>query len=263
MKKYFLSVVLFFSCVTFLSSQNKIWYFGDVTLSPSNAKSSYGLDFTTSPPQQVNSQSRLSFYESVSVVSDNSGNVLFYSNGVKVFDGTHVKISGSPNEIQGPKDGINGTAVQGCYSVLKPGSQTEYYLFTSQGIDGAANGFRVNRIDMALPGNGTVENPLGEMVSSDSLLRSNGSELMTAYGNCGSDTVWLVTHTPNSYDFVKVLITSNGIQSVTTQNVPTLTQGGGAGFNSAPGRGSMDFNADGNKLVFFSNAQCRFIYIRF
>lgn len=247
MKKLYISFILLLVTSVAIKAQNKVWYFGSY-LDGGN-KTSYGLDFTSGSPVQRNGESGMDYYESVSVVSDNDGNVLYYTDGVKLFDGSHQKMAGAPNELKGPKDGSSGTAVQGAYSVLKPGSQTEYFLFTSQGIDGAANGFRVNRIDMSLPGNGTPANPLGELVSQDSLLRPNGSELMTAYGNCGSDTVWVITHAPNSYDFVRVLITSGGIQSVTTQNVPTPTATG-TGFLSAPGRGSMDINATGDRLIF-------------
>lgn len=254
LKKTLSTLILFITITSF--SQNSVWYFG--TYDVIGGKKSFGLDFTSGSPVQRNGESAIGYYESVSVVSDNSGNVLYYTDGVKLFDGSHKTMVGVPGyspssptagELKGPKDGSSGTSVQGAYSVLKPGSQTEYYLFTSQGIDGAANGFRVNTIDMSLPGNGTVSSPLGEVVTADSLLLNTGSELMTAYGNCGSDSIWVVTHSPNSYDFVRVLITSGGIRSVTKQTMPTPNQEG-LGFSMAPGRGSMDINNDGTKLIF-------------
>ena len=116
-------------------------------------------------------------------------------------------MAGSPTTLNGTADGPSGSSVQGAFSVLRPGSKTEYYLFTSQAIDGLPSGLRVNRIDMSLPGNGTVAAPLGEMVVSDSLLRSTGTEMMTAYGVCGTDSIWVLSHAPNSWDFVKILIT--------------------------------------------------------
>lgn len=248
MKRITLAVLLIGLISASTLAQNNIWYFG--SYSEGGGYKSYGLDFTSGTPVQRNGESAIGYYESVSVVSDNSGNVLYYTNGVKLYDGSHQLMSGAPNQLLGPVDGFNGTAVQGAYSVLKPGSQSEYYLFTSQGLDGAANGFRVNRIDMSQPGNGSVGSPLGEVVTSDSLILGSGSELMTAYGKCSSDSIWLLSHSPNSYDFVKVLITSAGIANVSTQNVPTPTQGGGTGFLGTRGRGSMALNSDGTKIIF-------------
>lgn len=228
-----------------LSAQNIVWYFG----AADTRQTSYGLDFTSGSPVQRNLESALDYYESVTTVSDNSGKVLYYSDGIQVFDGTNQLMVGAPDPLQGTQDGPSGSSVQGAFSLLKPGSQTEYYLFTSQAIDGVPSGFRVNRIDMTLPGNGSVANPAGEMVSADSVLMGTGTEMMTAYGNCGTDSVWIISHSPNSWDFVRVLVTSNGIQSVNTQNLPT-PRAFGAGFASSLGRGSMDINADGTQLVF-------------
>ncbi|MDA9329034.1 gliding motility-associated C-terminal domain-containing protein [Flavobacteriales bacterium] len=229
-------------------SQNTVWYFGRAKA----GLTSYGLDFSdpTSPsyPAQRNFKSKMDYYESVSVVSDNDGNVLYYSDGIFLYDASHEIMFGAPAQLKGTGNGTTASSVQGAYSLLKPGSITEYYLFTSQAIDGGAHGFRVNRIDMALPGNGTVDSPLGAVVTADSVLRPTGSEMMTAYGNCGSDTAWVITHEPNSWNFVTVLVTSNGLQSLTIQNVETPRSFGG-GFNMSKGRGSMDINAEGTHLI--------------
>ena len=247
-------VLLLLICNLFVSAQNNVWYFG--TYSSGGTQSSFGLDFTgvttsSGSPVQRNGESGFGYYESVSVVSDNSGKVLYYTNGMKIFDGSHQKMFGAPNELLGPVDGSNGTAVQGAYSVLKPGSQTEYFLFTGQGVEGAQNGFRVSTIDMSLPGNGTVGDPLGEMLVADSALYHTASELMSAYSSCKSDTVWLLGHSPESYDFIRVLITSNGIQSVDIVPVPTPTADvPPQGFSKSKGRGSLDFNNEGTNIIF-------------
>ena len=243
--KKIISGLLFLVITLTTSAQNLVWYFG----ASDTRTTSYGLDFTGNGASQRNFESVLDYYESVTVVSDNAGTVLFYSDGIEVFDGSHTKMSGSPATLNGTADGPSGSSVQGAFSMLRPGSTDEYYLFTSQAIDGLPSGLRVNRIDMSLPGNGNAGAPLGEMVTSDSLLQGTGCEMMTAYGVCGSDTVWIITHLPNSWNFVRVLVTSGGIQSVNTQNLPT-PRAFGAGFASALGRGSMDINSDGTQLIF-------------
>ena len=236
------------------TGQNLIWYFGStLNLDPSLGwvVSSYGLDFTTGTPVQKNLESAIGYYESVSVVSDQLGNVLYYSDGIEVYDASHQLMVGMPGAgLQGTNHGVTASSVQGAFSVLKPGSLTEYYLFTSSSVE-SSTGFRVNRIDLSKQGNALPgAPPLGEMVTVDSLLYGSSAEMMTAYGVCGSDSVWIITHERASNNFIRVLLTSAGIQSVTTQNFAT-PNGGNSGFlGSAIARGSMDINADGTKLVF-------------
>ena len=253
MKKITLLGLLIGLISTSSIAQNTVWYFG----AANSLATSYGLDFSAGgAPVQRNYEGVLDYYESVSVVSNNDGDVLYYTDGIELYDASNTQMMGSPapdGKLKGTQDGTSGSSVQGAYSLLKPGSTSEYFLFTSQAIDGAANGLRVNRIDMNRPGNGTPAAPLGELVTADSLLRPTGTEMMTAYGNCGSDSVWVITHAPSSWDFVRILVTRDGIQSVATQTLPTPTAGGG-GFISALGRGSMDINAAGTKLMFTGEA---------
>ncbi|MDC1188219.1 gliding motility-associated C-terminal domain-containing protein [Flavobacteriales bacterium] len=240
-------------------SQNQVWFFGSTLNGPPWEFSSFGLDFTsfvngTAPgPIQRNNESAIKYYESVSVVSDENGKVLYYTDGIDVFDSSHANIAVSnpadAGDLTGTQHGSTASSVQGAFSILKPGSLTEYYLFTSSSIE-SSNGLRVNRIDMSKPGNGSVGSPLGELVSKDSLISTTASEMMTAFGVCGSDSVWVISHQPSSYNFVKVLITSNGIQSVDIQNVPTPNTGNSGYLGAAIGRGSMDINKDGTQLVF-------------
>ena len=254
-KKILSALLLLTSFASF--SQNKVWYFGSILYGPPWEYYSFGLDFTsftsgTEPgPIQRNNKSVMGYYESVSVVSDENCKVLYYTNGIKVFDGSHANIAVSnpadAGDLTGTQHGSTASSVQGAYLLFKPGSTTEYYLFTSQAIDGDAHGFRVNRIDMALPVNGTVGSPLGAVGTADSVLRPTGSEVMTAYRNCGPYTAWVITHEPNSWNFVNVLVTSNGIQSVTIQDIETPRTFNG--FSMSRGRCSMGINADGTHLI--------------
>lgn len=241
--------ILLFLSIIFVShntiAQSDLWYFGV------NGTSSFGLDFSGGgAPVQVNGISAMSFYESVSVVSDGFGNPLFYSNGIRIYDASHVPMSGNPGPLTGTQGNTAtlASSVQGAYTVKKPGNNEIYYLFTSQSSDGPANGLRVNRIDLSQPGNGTMGSPLGSVMSSDSLLAATSTEMMTGWSNCNGDTAWIISHQPNSYNFYVVLITENGIQSVSTQNVPTPNQFD-TGILGSPGRGSIDLNPQGTKLI--------------
>ena len=66
-------------------SQNEIWYFG------SNFTNTAGLDFSSGSPVAHNGQNSNSmrFYESNTSFTDGSGNMLFYTDGIAVYDASN------------------------------------------------------------------------------------------------------------------------------------------------------------------------------
>ena len=229
------------------TGQNNVWHIGSYLETSMSYYSCYKLDFTSGTPQISEGDLKLGYYESVSVVSDQYGNERMYTDGLKVLDGSGQLMKGAPQQLLGPADGDNGTATQGALSVTDRSNNDIIHLFTTQGIDGAQNGLRYHNIDLSLSGNGTTENPLGEVVEYDFILDSSSTEMLTSFGSCESDSVWVVGHKMNSYDFIIILIDENGV-SVKTQNLPTPLKNGGGIFLDG-GRGSLDFSPDGSKLA--------------
>ena len=249
MKKILFSLVLFLCCNIFVSAQvsNNIWYFGNVGFT-----TSYGLDFTGGPPVRINQQSALPFYESVTVASNDVGDVQFYSDGIKIYDASHNLMFGMPSTgmLTGTQHGTTtASSVQGAFSVRVPGSDYKYILFTTAAVETPANGFRFHEIDLSLPGNGTVADPLGEITSFDNLLNPTAWESMTAYGVCGDDKIWIITHERATHNFLVVEVTSTGM-NYSEQEVIMVD-----GFSDVSGptvtpRGSMDMNNAGDRIVF-------------
>jgi RHS repeat-associated protein len=68
--------------------------------------------------------------------------------------------------------GINADANGGSVAIVKPGSTTEYYLFTTKG-----GLLYRHTIDMSLPGNGTATNPAGDVKEKNILVSLNASGL--------------------------------------------------------------------------------------
>ena len=87
MKKYTLLILLFFALKSFSQKEANIWYFGE------NA----GLDFNTTPPTAL-TNGMLDTFEGCSSFSDADGNLLFYSDGIKVFNKNHDLMS---NKLSG------------------------------------------------------------------------------------------------------------------------------------------------------------------
>ena len=96
MKNFILLLVtlLFTSAVT-AQDHGRFWYFGENT----------GLDFSISPPTALN-DGKLNTIESFSTISDDSGNLLFYTDGTTIWDRNHVPM-------------INGTGLLGTASAAQ------------------------------------------------------------------------------------------------------------------------------------------------
>ena len=142
--KKLLSIFTFFIALnSFAQKEANFWYFGE------NA----GIDFSTNPPRAV-TDGQLNTLEGCSSFSDSEGNLLFYSDGIEVYDKNHDLMTytdGNPaNDLKG-----NPSSTQSGMIIPKPGSTNIYYLFTvddgpdfNSGEDG--KGFNYYTIDMSL-----------------------------------------------------------------------------------------------------------------
>ncbi|MEI7727553.1 MAG: hypothetical protein WCK09_20765, partial [Bacteroidota bacterium] len=88
------------------------WYFGYFA----------GINFNTTPPSTLPASAMNTIHASVSV-ADSLGNLLFYSQGLSVYNRNH-QIMPNGNGLLGDQN------VQGVFSVKKPGENNLYYLFT-------------------------------------------------------------------------------------------------------------------------------------
>ena len=114
--------ILFFALNVFSQKQANIWYFGE------NA----GLDFNSSPPVAL-TDGLLNTLEGCSTFSDENGALLFYSDGITVFDKNHTIMTYTDDT---PANNLlgNPSATQSGMIIPKPLSTSIYYLFT-RGLD--------------------------------------------------------------------------------------------------------------------------------
>ena len=81
--------------------------------------------------------------EGVATISDNSGNLLFYTNGITVWNRNHLIMTNG--------SGLLGdfSSTQSAIIVQKPLSTNIYYIFTSDN-DAGPDGIRWSEVDMNL-----------------------------------------------------------------------------------------------------------------
>ena len=225
-KKGILFFFVLFSSFVYSQGEANIWYFGQ------NA----GLDFNSGSPIAL-TNGQLVTDEGCATISNGAGQLLFYTDGVTVYNKNHtVMVNGT---------GLLGhsSSMQSATIVPKPGSTNLYYIFTTD-AETLPNGFRYSVVDMNLDGgNGavtTVKNILIYTPTTESLG-------ITKHAN-GID-FWIVTHEWNNNNFNAHLLTASGLSSVPVTTSIGLPISGGSGFAAA---GSIKLSPSGSKLAITS-----------
>lgn len=187
-------------------NETKKWYFGNGT----------GLNFLAVPPSTL-AGSAMSTPEGCASIGDASGNLLFYTNGVTLWDRNHSIMANGTGLL-----GHNSTS-QSSLILPLPGSTTLYYVFTNIGnnIFNTPN-LHYSIVDISLSaGNGSVTTK-NVMLSADPQ-----TEMLTATRHCNGVDWWIVSHLRSSNVFVSFLLTSAGItgNSVLSFAGPSLLSG--------------------------------------
>lgn len=173
------------------------WFFG----------TGAGLDFSSGSPVPINSTMYTS--EGTAVMSDATGKLRFYTDGVTVYDSTKTAMSNG--------SGLMGdiSSTQSSLIVPSPVSGSQYYLFTT-GADGTGD-FRYSIVDMTLNGG------LGDVMTSDKniLLTDSITEKIAAIRD-GGNGLWIVTHKWGTDQFFAYHLTTSGILPPVISSVGTV-----------------------------------------
>src|SRR5215471_4187140 len=171
MRRY-LSLLLLLLSTQFLHAQNEanIWYFGNFL----------GLDFNSGSPVPLNNGA-LSTIEGVATISDHNGNLLFYTDGIKVWNRNNIQMPNG-NGLLG-----NPSTTQSAVIVPKIGDTTRYFVFTADQVAGP-NGLHYSVVNM------TLDNGNGDVETKNIPLTTNITEKITAVRHCNNRDVWVIVH---------------------------------------------------------------------
>ncbi|NTV84159.1 MAG: hypothetical protein HGA23_07660, partial [Bacteroidales bacterium] len=208
------------------------WFFGQ------NA----GLDFRPQDPVADLSNYLLNVPTSPAIMADSLGNILFFTDGVKVFN--------SLDQIMPNGDGLHGFVgyPMPVLIVPKPGSENIYFIFTTHRPRMNPNdpatiyGLEYNEIDLDLNegyGDVTIKNKV--------LLEPEVCSKLTAVKHSNGIDYWVVAHKFNSNEFCAFRVNSAGVD---TLNYVSSQIGA---VHTAPGEtnngiGYMKISPDGTKL---------------
>ena len=217
---YVLGFIICLSVPSFSQNENSKWYFG------ANA----GLDFMTSPPTVINN-GNITGPEACASISDQNGNLLFYTDGVQIWNAAN-------NVMQGGAALLGHVSTTQCLIVKKPKSSSIYYVFTLAQL-GNANGFNYYVVDM------TLASGLGAVVGSANFVYGPTSEKITGVRHCNGVDIWVVTHDYNSNVFRSFLLTPSGFNTSAVTSTVGTVQSSSSLDNSV---GQMKISPSGKKL---------------
>ncbi len=230
-----LCVVLFFvTSSAFAQKENNIWYFGNGA----------GLDFNSGSPVVLNNGAMYTT-EGCASIADSSGSLLFYTDGVTVYNKVHnVMVNGS---------GLLGgnSSTESAIIVPLPGSSSTFYIFTTPD-QGSFSGFNYSVVDMTLQGG------FGEVTVLNTLLHAPiGEKVCATHHNNGMD-YWIVAHEFNTNGFYAYHLSSSGVNPVPVISYVGLIHTGYHGYlkftPDATKIGLAVGETDGIELLDFDNS---------
>ena len=221
----FVLLTIFCSLNSFVIAQgeNNNWLFGNRA----------GVNFTGGSTSII-AASAVNSNEGVSSISDSLGNLLFYTDGGKVYTRNHTIM---PN---GTDLGISSPSTQAALIVPLPKSKNIYYIF-SLDVEGRAGGLQVAEVDMTRNGG------LGAVISKNDTLEKQSTEKLSGIFHANGTDIWIVTHGVDNNDFNAYLITKDGLERTpVVSSVGTVHK---LGLNGLGTIGYMRFSHDGKRLA--------------
>jgi len=224
--RFLITYLLFFG-VLFLNAQNEsnIWYFGGFA----------GLNFNPGDPVVDTNNNVMSSYGGTSVMCDNNGNLLFFTNGETIWN-REFKVMKNGDSLAGNPD-----ATQACIIIPHPGDKDQYMVFT---LDKAPpegfNGLHYSVVDIK------EDNSRGEVVTKNIPLIAPASEQITATLHANRSDVWVIVHGWDNDEFYTYLVDENGVD-----DDPVVSKIGSIHTATAEGTpvGALKASPDGNFIA--------------
>lgn len=221
-KKLFLLLGLVSSSM-YLSAQKQAsqWYFGQYA----------AIDFNSSTPKSINN-SQLNSEEGCVSVADANGNLLFYTNGVKIWNRDH-RIMPNGASLRG-----NASSTQSSLVIRSIDNPDKYYVFVVERE--GMGGLSYSILDMSLDGGmGDILNGFKNIP-----LRNAVTEKLTAARHANGTDVWILSHDWGSNSFTAYLLSAAGIESTPVISSVGTSHSG----NKANNQGAMKTSPDSKRI---------------
>ena len=229
MMKRFLPLICVVLCLAIHPLQAQLaehtWFVGG---GADGVRTGLRFDYDTKEPSDFSGiRHPLYLQENNIIISNNAtGDIVFYSDGQQVVDASH-EVMPNGSGLSGTPSNMYGTSV-----VYDPAGCRTYYLF--YGEDQTASPPRklfYSKINLDLPGNGSTDAPLGDVVPEQKNVPLTSSDVNLAEGlfalpkNDGSKESWLFAGQRNGNKILQFNVTASGVSLFSTYDLAELYPG--------------------------------------
>ena len=220
-------IVIYFTGLLFIiaassgytQKEGYIWYFGNKA----------GIDFNTTPPTALNDGDMVQD-EGCASICDPSGNLLFYTDGISVWNALHDTMPNGKG-MMGHSSGTQSGVI-----VPNPGNSDEYYLFS---VPDNMDMVYYSMVDM------TMEGGLGDIDPARKSIPLYPPGVMTtqkisAVRHANNNDIWVISHQKAADTFYVHLITNSGIALDHTEKIGSV---------HTKLKGYLKVSSDGTKLA--------------
>lgn len=221
--KHILFCLLLFSTKVLAQKEGNWWFFGNTS----------SIDFST-PTPTVYTGSAMFTYDNASAVSDQNGQLLFYTNGVTVWNRFHVAMTNGT--------GLSGSNSGGQSALIVPQPNSNlYYVFTVPNHGTGA--LRYSVVDMTLSGGN------GAVTLKNQVLHTPTTEKLDSYFDCINNRYKIVTHQYGNNSFYVYEVTASGINLTPVISTVGNVHSGGSPSSSHDAMGQLTISPDGSLIA--------------
>lgn len=177
-------------------------------------------------------------------ISDANGQLLLYTDGMKVWNRNHANINFGPN-LSGDLGSTQSSLI-----VPKPGSPQMFYIFTTDLVVppafGTTKGLNYSRVDVS------INNNYGAVTDDRNIqLLTQTAEMITGVKHANGRDYWVVAHGLDDNSFQAFLVDTSGVR---VDAVVTSYQGSSLSsvYNDREYLGAMKISPKGDKIAFAS-----------
>ncbi|MEZ4804335.1 MAG: gliding motility-associated C-terminal domain-containing protein [Bacteroidia bacterium] len=215
-------LISFFPFQIIAQGENDEWIFGQ----------NVHLSFKSGTATVIEDKNVINTLEGSTSVCDSKGKLLFYSDGLNVYDRYHQLLKNGDG-LMGHKSSTSSAVV-----VPYPGKANTYYLFcVDQNLSHDNQGVTYNLIDMS------VNSGRGEVIVKNKSLLKNTDEKIAVGKQCDSKGYWVVIHKALTNMFFSYNISAKGLDMSPTVSMISTSK------TNRPEIGYMKFSPSGKWLV--------------